>query len=142
MNNFLEWIKSNTRIVIITFLGLVIISAIIGFGVGVVKRQPSSESMVSIEQEQISIEEYVPDNREQLLFIPQPVVPQINGEKSEYSFYYNQKNLKLDDLELVPAKPSELIESKDFGIESDIKAFQFMGEELDILTEKEELFEP
>ncbi len=141
MNNFLEWIKSNTRIVIITLLGLVIISIIIGFGVGVVKRQPS-ESRVSIEEEQISIEEYVQNKREQLLFIPQPVVPQINGEKPEYSFYYNQKNLILEDLEVIPAKLSELIESKDFGIESDIKAFQFMGEELDILTEKEELFEP
>ena len=61
---------------------------------------------------------------------------------SDFEPYFDEDESKTSELELIPVKISELLRYRKIGLESNIKAFQFNNEELDIITGKIELVEP
>ena len=143
MNEIFEWVKANVRIVLLGTIAAIVISILIGFLLGLAKSRPDPEARIRIDtiDEQIAAESLT-KKREKRLLLPAPVIPILNEVKNKYSFYLDEDISNASGLELLPAKISDLLKHRDIGLDSDIKAFQFNNEELDIITDKNDLAEP
>ena len=142
MNNFYNWIKNNTRLVMIIMI-LIILSAAVGFTIGTIKRRAYRKDISFSDMEIDSLtSSALSDNQKPPFLMPEPVVPHIGDQFLKNLFYFDQNDSDLEKLKMIPVRISELLKYRDIGITSDIKPFQFHNEELDIITKKEELAEP
>ena len=142
MNELLNWIKENVRIVIIGFALLFIIVTALGFLFGTMKRRSLIEDTFSPELE-IEISNFtLSEDGKPELFIPEPVLPQVHDQFVDYSFYFDQNKDFINNVELLPVRISELLKYRRLGIASDIKPFQIHNREFDIITQRDELAEP
>ena len=144
MNEILEWIKANTRLVLISSIIIIVLSASIGFFLGVTRRERLAGENYEHDAagERFTAGSFT-ENKDMPLFLPKPVIPDLDGANFKYSFYLDDNDdSEIGELELIPVKFSELLKYREIGFESNIKAFQFNNEELDIITGKDELVEP
>lgn len=143
MNEILEWIKANTRLVMIGAIVIIVLSTAIGFLLGLTKRERGTGESFELDAagERLTASSLT-ENKDLPLLLPAPVIPTLDEASFKYSFYLDEDDSKTDELELIPVKISELLKYREIGIESNIKAFQFNNEELDIITGKNELVEP
>ena len=138
LNDFLEWIRENSKTVIIIFVGMLVVSVLIGILSGSAKRRTEALETFSPEKQ---IMETKSDESEVELLIPGPIVPVERGIL-EYSFFFDQDYFNVDELELVPVKTSELLNSRGIGKEDDVRSFHLGGQEQGVLTLTDELSEP
>ena len=138
LNDFIEWIKENSKTVIVIFIGMIIISVVIGALSGSAKRRSEELETFSVERQ---IMETEPEETEVEFLIPGPIIPVESGNL-EYSFYFDQDYFNVDELELIPIKTSELLKSRGIGKEDDVRSFHLGGEEQDVLSVVDELSEP
>lgn len=143
MNEILEWIKANTRLVMIGAIVIIVLSTAIGFLLGLTKRERGTGESFELDAagERLTASSLT-ENKDLPLLLPAPVIPTLDEASFKYSFYLDEDDSKTDELELIPVKISELLKYREIGFESNIKAFQFNNEELDIITGKNELVEP
>ena len=143
MNEILEWIKANTRPLLIGSIVIIVLSATVGFLLGVTKREsPAGENHEPVAAEERLAAGSLNENKGLQLFLPEPVIPALDDANFKYSFYLDGDDSEIEELELIPIKFSELLKYRKIGFESNIKAFQFNNEELEIITGKDELVEP
>ncbi|UCB44353.1 MAG: hypothetical protein JSV25_08990 [Spirochaetota bacterium] len=138
MSDFLEWIKENSRTVIIIVVGMIILSVIIGVLTGSAKRRAEMLEIFSVEKEIIETE--IGGTHPELL-LPEPIIPVESGIL-EYSFFFDQDYFNVDELTLAPLQISELLKSRGIGKENDVSSFNLGGEEQGVLTVADELSEP
>ncbi len=120
---------------------VIALSTSIGFLLGLTKREHPSGKSFELDAAGGPASSLT-ENRDRLLLLPAPVIPHLDEASFKYSFYFDEDNSITGELELIPVKISELLKYREIGIESNIKAFQFNNEELDIITGKNELVEP
>lgn len=143
MNNFIEWINENIRVVILFSLGLVLLSFVIGLSIGLAKRKSQREKLLTIKQEQrVLNEKSILTKKEKTFLMPKPVIPPIGKGFSGYEFHFSQNDINIENLELIPIKLSELLKYSRIGLTPEIEPFQFSGEELEVLIYKNEIAEP
>ena len=143
MNEIFEWVKTNSRLVLFGTVAAIVLSTFIGFLLGLSKREPAPETKVQIDIADEAINAgSLKEIKGKRLLLPEPVIPILNEVKNKYSFYLDEDRSSAKGLELIPEKISDLLKHRDIGLDSDIKAFQFNNEELDIITDKTELAEP
>jgi hypothetical protein len=138
LNDLLEWIREHSKTVIIIFIGMLIISVIIGILSGSAKRRIETLETFSPEKQ---LMETKSEESEVELLIPRPIIPFERGIL-EYSFFFDQDYFNVDELELIPVKTSELLKSRGIGKEDDVRSFHLGGQEQGVLTVADELSEP
>lgn len=143
MNKLIEWISENIVLAVIATVVLLFISTTVGFTIGAVKRRAAGkESFETGVGRDLHQENALPVKKQQSLLLPGPSIPAAGGENDEYSFYLDRDESNINALNIIPVKISELLRYRDIGFKSDIKAFQFQNEELDVLIKKDELAQP
>jgi hypothetical protein len=143
LNDLFEWVKANARLVLLGTIAAILLSIVIGFLLGLAKRGRSPESRIQIDAvDEPVTESILAEKKEKIMLLPRPVIPILNEGKNKYSFYLDGDNSEAGRLELIPVKISDLLRHREIGLDLDIKAFQFNNEELDIITDKNELVEP
>jgi hypothetical protein len=122
---------------------IIVLSAVIGFLLGLAKRDPGTVESFELDAagERLTASSLA-ENKDLPLLLPAPVIPNLDVDGFKYLFYLDEDDSKTDEFEFIPVKISELLKYREIGFESNIKAFQFNNEELDIITGKNELVEP
>jgi len=143
LNEIVEWIKANTRQVMIGAIVVIVLSTTIGFLLGLAQRERGTEESFELDAawEKLTASSLT-ENKDRQLLLPAHVIPPLDKASFKYSFYFDEDDSKTGELELIPVKISELFKYRKIGLESNIKAFQFNNEELNIITGKNELVEP
>lgn len=143
MNKLIEWVKENVILAVIVSVGLLFISAAVGFTIGIVKRRSAGKESFEIGVSRDFFQENtMPVKKQQSLLLPKPLILTAGGEYYEYSFYLDRDESNINELSIIPVKLSELLKYRDIGLKSDIKVFQFQNEELDVVIKKDELAQP
>jgi hypothetical protein len=139
LSDLLEPITKNLKLIIVLVLAALAIAVAVGVLVGLSGR-PSG----------LDIAEEVPprdgvaaaDLDETGLLLPAPVLPPIAEDAEGAIPYLDQHPEFIDEIEPMPAALSKLIQQRARDVQADVKPFEYMGEELDILTYKNEIAEP
>lgn len=143
MNKLIEWVKENIILAVIVSVGLLFISATVGFTIGIVKRRSAGKESFEIGVSRDFFQENtMPVKKQQSLLLPKPLILTADEEYYEYSFYLDRDESNINELSIIPVKLSELLKYRDIGLKSDIKVFQFQNEELDVVIKKDELAQP
>jgi len=141
LNELIDWIKENSRLVIIGVCALLILSAVVGAIIGMGKRR-SAEDLTSVSMEdETLLSPAISEERGQLL-LPEPYTPRLGRTFLEYTSYIEVHKDELERIHLLPVKLSDILQFRLPGEPVDIKPFRFSGEELDIVTTRNELAEP
>ncbi len=139
MNDVLSIIRKNLKLIIFIALGCILFSAVLGLVIGLLRNPSQSDYLDEIE---LSAEEGRTRERDVGFIMPAPIIPNLGDDDLEHTFYFDRHPEFIDSIEMIPIKISELIRYRKRGLQSDLKPFEFMGEELDILTTQDELAEP
>ena len=140
LNEFFQWIVDNKKIVFILVACLVLVSTVIGFILGTVKRKSALPQYFLSEIEQ-SLSEYSEIPRDTLL-LPDPALPPVNDPFPPFSFYIEQITSTQEEMEALPVRISELLRGRDIGVGVDVQPFLYQNEEYDVLMMKDQLSEP
>ena len=139
MSDLLEPITRNLKLIIVLVLAALAIALAVGVLVGLSGR-PSGLDI--IEEVPARAGSAAADRDETGLLLPAPVLPP-SAEDAEGALpYLDQHPEFIDEIEPMPATLSELIQQRARDVQADVKPFEFMGEELDILTYESEIAEP
>lgn len=142
MNELIDWIRDNSRSLIIGICALLVLSAAVGAAIGVVKRR-SAENMMSVKKEEAGLSSPGISEEEGIqLLLPGAYTPELGGTFLEYTSYIERHKDDLESMELIPLRLSDILQFRNPGEFVDIKPFWFNGEEIDIVTGKNELAEP
>jgi len=143
LNDFISMLKENPRIVLFGAIGILLFSVIIGVVIGVVKRHSALKGVrQAVQEERLISEPILPKERLAGVLIPDPVIPDLDIGVSDFMLYFDQQSNMLESMEMIPVKLSDLIKNRARGLDAEIMGFLFMGEELDILTNVDEIAEP
>jgi hypothetical protein len=135
----LESITKNLKVIVVAALAAFVIAAIIGVLVGLRGHRSGGETF---EEMSIRTGLAVPEQDASGLLMPQPALPPIAENEEEDILYLDRHPEFIEEIEPVASTLSELIQHRGRGVQSDMKPFEFMGEELDILTYESEIAEP
>jgi len=142
LDDFVNWLRRNSRYLLYLTIVLVILSSLFGFFMGMLKKRSLiGGNRPYGEVEKNIVKESKHQKKEKNLLLPSPILPDFDEDFSEYEFYFNQNNSNQDNLKLIPITPSQLIKNKAINIDETIKPFEFDNERLDILTNKNELLD-
>ncbi len=142
LNELIDWIKENSRLVIIGVCALLILSAAVGAIIGVGKRK-SAEDLTSVSMEEKTLlSPSIWEKEGVQLLLPEPYTPRPERKFLEYTSYIEVHKDDLEKIHLLPIKLSDILQFRLPGEPVDIKPFRFNDEELDIVTTSNELAEP
>ncbi|RKX94532.1 MAG: hypothetical protein DRP84_06890 [Spirochaetes bacterium] len=146
MDDWLNLIKNNLKVVIFSLLGLVVFSVLIGVILGLIAKpnrvhDEEGYQILSEMKKAAIIEEEAKQNQKVTHFlIPPPVDFDMEDIfKPEYS---DELLYLLDSLKLRPIKISDLINERTMGENATVKPVIFDNEEKGILTLNDEIIEP
>jgi hypothetical protein len=139
LNDILSIIRKNSKLILFAALGCILLSAALGLAIGLLRNPSQPDFLDEIER---MAEESRPGEKDIGFIMPAPIVPGFGGEDLDHTFYFDRHPEFIDNIEMVPVKISELILYRKKGLQLDLKPFEFMGEELDVLTTQDELAEP
>jgi hypothetical protein len=74
------------------------------------------------------------------ILMPDPILPLTPSSEGDAIYHFDE--MKLQELQLVEPRLSELLTHGRLGLEIDVTPFIYMGEELDILSPEDNLAEP
>ena len=139
MSDFLEPVRKNLKVIVVAAVAAIAVAVAVGFIIGMSQRKPAFEELEAMP--------FTAGTKEPVqgvtgLLIPQPVFPRIAADDEHGTLSFDRHPEFIDEIELMPVKLSELIMHRERGVQSEVKPFQFMGEELDILTSVNEIAEP
>ncbi len=137
-NEVLSPLRENTRIIVIGALGVIVLSAAIGFIAGT-RQKAKKASRRTFQEERLSSEVGGFSGGVGEIPIPDPIIPK-NTDSSGFILYNDRYLTILNNTEMDPGKLSDLFSEK--GLSVDVKPFIFKGEEMDILTDSEDIIEP
>jgi hypothetical protein len=140
LNEFIQWVVENKKIVFIVIAILVLFSTVLGFILGTVKRKSVLPQYSSTEVEQ-SLSEYSEILRDTLL-LPDPALPPVSDPFPPFSFYLERTASSKEEMEALPVRVSELIRNRNIGVEIEIQPFIYQNEEHDVLMKQDQLSEP
>ena len=138
MSDLLEPITRNLKLIIVLVLAALAIAVAVGVLVGLSGRP----SELDITEEKPARAGSPADRDETGLLVPAPVLPPIAEDAEGALPYLDQHPEFIDEIEPMSATLSELIQQRARDVQADVKPFEFMGEELDILTYESEIAEP
>jgi len=142
LNELIDWIRDNSRSVIIGVCSLLVLSVAVGVAIGVGKRK-SAEDMLAVTEKEAVLSSLSTTEKDGVqLLLPEPYTPELGKTFLEYTSYIERHKDDLERIELIPFKLSDILQFRNPGEPVDIKPFQFNNEELDIVTGKYELAEP
>jgi hypothetical protein len=135
----LEPIKKHFKIIVAAVLAALVMAVAIGVIVGLHGGRSEGETF---EEMTIRTGMAEPEQDSSGLLMPQPVLPPIAETGEEDILYLDRHPEFIEEIEPAASTLSELIQHRGRGVQSDVKPFEFMGEELDILTKESEIAEP
>jgi len=139
-NEVVSFIRENISIVVIGALCLIVVSAAIGFIAGTRRKaQKSSRPMYQEKLARSRGGEFFEGIEE--IPIPDPIIPK-STDLSGFILYDDMCFNVLVNTEIGPGKLSDLFNSRKRGLSLNVKPFIFKGEEMDILTDSEDIIEP
>jgi hypothetical protein len=156
LNEFLEWLRKNVRLLAACAAGLLALSVLIGLLIGRAQRgvyggprtpRGRRQDMTQSGRSQSGGVKGVPQTGERAgepnpLILPPPIVPGFEEGVPSYSFILDRADAVLMDMEPVPLKISDLLANRAAEVQPDVKPFTFNNEEFDVLVETNELAEP
>ncbi len=137
-NEVLSALRENMRIIVIGTLGVIILSAAIGFIAGT-RQKAKKASHRTFQEERLSSEGGEFSGGVGEIPIPDPIIPK-NADSSGFILYNDRYYTILNNTEMDSGKLSGLFSER--GLSVDVKPFIFKGEEMDILTDSEDIIEP
>ncbi len=141
-NEVVSILRENARIIVIGAFGVIVLSAAIGFVAGITQRKKVQESSRRTHQVEGKYSGGVEFSEGAgVIPIPDPIIPK-SADSSGFMLYNDRYSDILDSTEMDFGKLSDLFGGIDMGLSVDIKPFVFKGEEMDILTDREDIIEP
>jgi hypothetical protein len=133
LDDIIERIGKNPRVLLFAGLVLLLLSVFIGVVLGIGRRPSPGTGEVGVLSE--SGEEKKTD-----ILMPEPVLPQVLPEEPGFIYYFDR--IDPDKMDFLEFRISDLLMHRRLGAQVDIKPFVYRGEELDIVAPEEEIAEP
>ena len=139
MNDILDLLKNNARIIVPVAVLVLVIAVVIGILIGL--RNPAKD-VLSGESGRLGPGEMMAERDETGLFVPGPVLPSLFDADPAAMLYPEPQTDYIQSFEFNQVSVTELIESRRRGVAVHFKPFQVENRDLEILSEKDELAEP
>ncbi len=139
MNDLLEPLRRRSKLIIIAGTGLVLLSVVLGIAIGLAKRSTALNREPKIPLSEVDT---IQGEDKPGPIVPPPLAPDLVENPSGYFSYFDLHYELIEEMAPIPLSNEDLLRYRRPGLTSDVRPFNFMGEELDILTYDKELAEP
>jgi len=146
LDDLINWIKNNLKIVVFLSIGILVFSIFIGLIIGLLSRsknvsnEKSFQRLVEIEKSIEKNKKLIQSKNKATFLIPPKVDISISDIGS--SERLDELSYLLDSLELKRIKLSNLINTRTMGENTTIKPVVFNNEEKAIITIRDKILEP
>jgi hypothetical protein len=146
LSDLLEALRKYAMVIALAAAAAVLVAVAIGVLIGLTRRQSSPGVLGEVRSGRQAAQSAQTgsstENRASDVLVPGPIRPLLAEEEDSALLYFDRHPEFIDTIEPLSVGLSDLIEQRRRGVQSEVKPFIFMGEELDILTLENELAEP